>query len=113
MSGFSPFMWLLYVWGAVTTVFVILMIYRSLFSMREDDQLFLNPQEVASGSRADGDSPSHRPRDSVHQGIRFGLRCAGGGESQESGSIEDLRSSTRLRMRTGLRIVQAGRQDGR
>jgi hypothetical protein len=38
-------MWMLYVWGAVTTVFVILMIYRSLFSMREDDQLFLNPGE--------------------------------------------------------------------
>ena len=45
MSGISPFMWMLFAWGAVTTVFVILMIYRSLFSMREDDQLFLNPQE--------------------------------------------------------------------
>jgi hypothetical protein len=45
MSGISPFMWLLFVWGAVTTVFVILMIYRSLFSLREDDQLFLNPAE--------------------------------------------------------------------
>jgi hypothetical protein len=38
-------MWMLFVWGAVTAVFVILMIYRSLFSMREDDQLFLNPGE--------------------------------------------------------------------
>lgn len=45
MSGISPFMWMLFAWGAVTTVFVILMIYRSLFSLREDDQLFLNPQE--------------------------------------------------------------------
>lgn len=45
MSGISPFMWILFAWGAVTTVFVILMIYRSLFSLREDDQLFLNPQE--------------------------------------------------------------------
>ena len=45
MSGISPFMWMLFVWGAVTTVFVILMIYRSLFSLREDDQLFLNPAE--------------------------------------------------------------------
>ena len=45
MSGISPFMWMLFVWGGVTTVFVILMIYRSLFSMREDDQLFLNPHE--------------------------------------------------------------------
>src|SRR5690348_4403898 len=45
MSGISPFMWMLLVWGAVTTVFVILMIYRSLFSLREDDQLFLNTTE--------------------------------------------------------------------
>jgi len=45
MSGISPFMWMMFAWGAVTTVFVILMIYRSLFSMREDDQLFLNPGE--------------------------------------------------------------------
>ncbi len=45
MSGISPFMWMLFAWAAVTTVFVILMIYRSLFSLREDDQLFLNPNE--------------------------------------------------------------------
>jgi len=45
LSGLSPLMWLMLVWGAVTTVFVALMIYRSLFSLREDDQLFLNPGE--------------------------------------------------------------------
>jgi len=45
MSGVSPFMWMLFAWGAVTAVFVILMIYRSLFSLREDDQLFLSPNE--------------------------------------------------------------------
>ncbi|HKW99609.1 MAG TPA: hypothetical protein VJN43_17850 [Bryobacteraceae bacterium] len=45
-SGVSPMMlWMLVAWGAVTVVFVILMIYRSLFSLREDDQLFLNPGE--------------------------------------------------------------------
>jgi hypothetical protein len=45
LSGISPLMWMLFAWGAVTVVFVILMIYRSLFSLREDDQLFLNPGE--------------------------------------------------------------------
>jgi hypothetical protein len=38
---------MLLVWGTVTIVFVILMIYRSLVSMREDDQLFLNDTESA------------------------------------------------------------------
>ena len=47
MSGITPFMWMLLVWGTVTIVFVILMIYRSLVSMREDDQLFLNDTESA------------------------------------------------------------------
>ena len=47
MSGMTPFMWMLLVWGAVTLVFVILMIYRSLVTMREDDQLFLNDRETA------------------------------------------------------------------
>jgi hypothetical protein len=47
MSGISPFTWMLFAWGAVTTVFVILMIYRSLVTMREDDQLFLDPAQTA------------------------------------------------------------------
>lgn len=45
MSGISPFTWMVVVWGAVTVVFIGLMIYRSLYSLREDDQLFLNPGE--------------------------------------------------------------------
>jgi hypothetical protein len=45
MPAMTPFMWVLLVWGVVTTVFVILMIYRSLVAMQEDDQLFLNPTE--------------------------------------------------------------------
>jgi hypothetical protein len=40
-------MWMLLVWGAVTAVFIVLMIYRSLVTMREDDQLFLNDRETA------------------------------------------------------------------
>ena len=48
MSGISPVMWMLFVWGAVTTAFVILMIYRSLITMREDDQLFLDPAQTVA-----------------------------------------------------------------
>ncbi len=40
-------MWGLFVWAAITSVFVILMIYRSLITMREDDQLFLDPTQTA------------------------------------------------------------------
>lgn len=36
---------LLIVWGALTAVLVILLIYRSTLAMREDDQLFLNESE--------------------------------------------------------------------
>jgi hypothetical protein len=44
MSDISPFFTgMLFAWGGITIVFVILMIYRSLFSMREDDLLFLTP----------------------------------------------------------------------
>ncbi|MBZ5567802.1 MAG: hypothetical protein LAN64_08120 [Acidobacteriia bacterium] len=36
---------LLIVWGVLTAVLVILLIYRSTLAMREDDQLFLNESE--------------------------------------------------------------------
>jgi hypothetical protein len=36
---------LLILWGALTAVLVILLIYRSTLAMREDDQLFLNDSE--------------------------------------------------------------------
>lgn len=48
MSGISPLTWLLFAWGAVTTAFVVLMIYRSLITMREDDQLFLDATQKAA-----------------------------------------------------------------
>ncbi len=36
---------LLIVWGVLTAVLVILLIYRSTLAMHEDDQLFLNDSE--------------------------------------------------------------------
>jgi hypothetical protein len=36
---------LLILWGALTAVLVILLIYRSTLAMREDDQLFLSDSE--------------------------------------------------------------------
>ena len=41
----QPLTWTLIAWGAVTGVLVLIMIYRSLVSMKEDDQLFLDPAE--------------------------------------------------------------------
>ena len=45
MSGLSPILMLLIVWGAITLVLVVLLIYRSTLSMHEDDQLFLSEGE--------------------------------------------------------------------
>jgi hypothetical protein len=36
---------LLIVWGAITAVLVVLLIYRSTLSMHEDDQLFIDDTE--------------------------------------------------------------------
>ena len=45
----TPLTWLMIVWGVLTAILVVLLIYRSTLSMHEDDQLFLsNP-----------DSPMH------------------------------------------------------
>jgi hypothetical protein len=41
----KPLTWTLIAWGAVTGVLVLIVIYRSLVSMKEDDQLFLDPAE--------------------------------------------------------------------
>lgn len=40
-----PWTILLITWGAVTTVLIILLIYRSTLTMHEDDQLFLDEAE--------------------------------------------------------------------
>jgi hypothetical protein len=38
----SPLVWMLTVWGILTGVLVILLIYRGTLTMQEDDQLFLD-----------------------------------------------------------------------
>jgi len=38
----SPLVWMLTLWGVLTGVLVILLIYRSTLTMQEDDQLFLD-----------------------------------------------------------------------
>jgi Tfp pilus assembly protein PilN len=43
----SMLMWPLIIWGVLTTILIILLIYRSTLTMHEDDQLFLD--ESASG----------------------------------------------------------------
>jgi hypothetical protein len=41
----SPLVWMGIVWGVVTALLVILLIYRSTLTMHEDDQLFLDQAE--------------------------------------------------------------------
>ncbi|HSE48937.1 MAG TPA: hypothetical protein VLA96_06980 [Terriglobales bacterium] len=49
MVEWSPFMVTLAIaWGAVTTVLVVLLIYRGTLTMHEDDQLFLDEAESAA-----------------------------------------------------------------
>jgi hypothetical protein len=42
----TPLVWLLVIWSVLTTVLVILLIYRSTLTMHEDDQLFLDEAEA-------------------------------------------------------------------
>ena len=41
----SPLLWVGIVWGIVTAILVVLLIYRSTLTMHEDDQLFLDQAE--------------------------------------------------------------------
>ena len=46
MPEWTPLMVTLAIaWGAVTTVMIVLLIYRGTLTMHEDDQLFLNDSE--------------------------------------------------------------------
>jgi hypothetical protein len=40
-----PFLYLLIAWGVVTAIFLILVIWRSVLSSHEDDQIFLDAAE--------------------------------------------------------------------
>jgi hypothetical protein len=40
-----PLAYLLFLWGLITAVLVIVMIYRNTLSIREDDQIFLDEEE--------------------------------------------------------------------
>lgn len=42
----SPMQMLLLLWGAVTLMLIVLMIYRSTLVLHEDDQLFLSDSDV-------------------------------------------------------------------
>jgi hypothetical protein len=48
MEWTTPMIALATAWGAVTTVLVILLIYRGTLTMHEDDQLFLDEAESAA-----------------------------------------------------------------
>lgn len=48
MSGFAPATITLVLWGVVTALLVAVLIYRSLISMKEDDQLFLDSAASAN-----------------------------------------------------------------
>ncbi len=39
--------WLLIAWGIITVLLIILLIYRSTLTMKEDDQLFLDESSTA------------------------------------------------------------------
>ncbi|HEX6503897.1 MAG TPA: hypothetical protein VF011_11645 [Terriglobales bacterium] len=41
----SPLVGLAVLWGVITTVLIILLIYRSTLTMQEDDQLYLSESE--------------------------------------------------------------------
>jgi beta-lactamase regulating signal transducer with metallopeptidase domain len=41
----TPLVWLLSVWGVLTAILVVLLIYRSTLTMHEEEQLFLSESE--------------------------------------------------------------------
>ncbi len=78
----QPLTWSLIAWGAVTAVLVIILIYRSLVSMKEEDQIFLDP--AGSNLQQEQEEILHRIRkiDPYAKGLGFasaGLLLVSGG----------------------------------
>jgi len=50
----GSFQWLLLSWGVVTAALICMLIYRSVLSTREEDQIFLDPagEALATEQRA-------------------------------------------------------------
>jgi hypothetical protein len=51
----TPLSWLISIWGVLTAVLAVLLIYRGTLSMHEEDQLFLS----------DPDSPRHKEQEEL------------------------------------------------
>jgi hypothetical protein len=50
----TPLTWLIAIWGGLTAILVVLLIYRGTLSMHEDDQLFLsNPDSPRQREQED------------------------------------------------------------
>ena len=47
MNGLSPLMLLWITWSAITAVLVVLVIYRAVVGIHEEDQLFLNQAQTS------------------------------------------------------------------
>ncbi|PYV66575.1 MAG: hypothetical protein DMG97_29250 [Acidobacteria bacterium] len=93
----SPLVWMLIVWGVLTSVLIVLLIYRSTLTMQEDDQLFL------------GDSESHMEQEQIqlmHKVNKINrFRTANPGHSRpgylsgtESSAVKFARACARVRI---------------
>ncbi len=51
----TPLSWLISIWGVLTAILAVLLIYRGTLSMHEEDQLFLS----------DPDSPRHKEQEEL------------------------------------------------
>jgi len=71
----STLSWFLIAWAVVTGILVILLMYRSLIAMKEDDQIFLDPVE----SKLEAEQQELRARLSRITPYAKGLGFASGG----------------------------------
>ena len=52
----SPLVWMLTVWGVLTAILVVLLIYRSTLTMHEDDEQLFHAIRVGAAAYATKDS---------------------------------------------------------